>query len=202
MKKNIENIEAIGVERDLAGLPMAMVPAELLSKNASNDQKALLSEIKNIVINVRRDDVETLLVQVEGSDPDIGPEASAAWERLALVARGTRPAAATDEAPLPDGEWARVEVMGHDEHTGWVTDGTRAGVPVLVIKDWDGRTIAEIPGGSLYRFVPLPTPLKRPEPRPALPVRTYGYATDDDYDEPGDGADHDASDDYSEGGPF
>ena len=86
---------------------------------------------------------------------------------------------------LPDGEYARVEVMGHDQHTGWVSDGTRAGVPVLVVKDWDGRTIAEIPGGSLYRYVPLPTPLKRPEPQPALPARTFAYATDDDYDEGG-----------------
>ena len=75
---------------------------------------------------------------------------------------------------LPDGEYARVEIMGHDQHTGWVTDGTRAGVPVLVVKDWDGYTVAEIPGGSLYRFVPLPMPLKRPDPRLALPVRRPG----------------------------
>lgn len=54
--KNIENIEAIGVERDLAGLPVAEVPAELFSKNASDDQKALLSTIKNIVTNIRRDE--------------------------------------------------------------------------------------------------------------------------------------------------
>lgn len=58
MKKNIENIEAIGVERDLAGLPVAEVPAELLSKNASNDQKALLQVIKTIVQNIRRDEQE------------------------------------------------------------------------------------------------------------------------------------------------
>lgn len=62
MKKNIENIEAIGVERDLAGLPMAMVPADLLSKNASQDQKALLSEIKKIVTNVRRDAQEGIVM--------------------------------------------------------------------------------------------------------------------------------------------
>lgn len=61
MKKNIENIEAIGVERDLAGLPMAMVPAEILSQNASTAQKALLGAIKQIVINVRRDEQEGLV---------------------------------------------------------------------------------------------------------------------------------------------
>ena len=89
---------------------------------------------------------------------------------------------------LPDGEYARVEVMGHDQHTGWVTDGTRAGVPVLVVKDWDGRTIAEVPGGSLYRFVPLATPLKRPEPRGELAAWSAENLP--------------ADDDYEEGGPF
>lgn len=61
MKKNIENIEAIGIERDLAGLPMAYVPAEILSKNASQDQKSLLAEIKKIVTNVRRDEQEGIV---------------------------------------------------------------------------------------------------------------------------------------------
>jgi hypothetical protein len=61
MKKNIENIEAIGVERDLAGLPMAMVPPDLLSQNASVQQKALLSKIQSMVINVRRDAQEGLV---------------------------------------------------------------------------------------------------------------------------------------------
>lgn len=61
MKKNIENIEAIGVERDLAGLPMALVPPDILSPNASPAQKALLQSIKNMVINVRRDEQEGLV---------------------------------------------------------------------------------------------------------------------------------------------
>lgn len=55
-KKNIENIEAIGIERDLAGLPMAGVPPELLSSNATPAQKAQLQYIKDIVKNVRRDE--------------------------------------------------------------------------------------------------------------------------------------------------
>jgi hypothetical protein len=81
----------------------------------------------------------------------------------------TRPAASRpDGPPLPEGEYARVEIMGHDYHTGWVTERDRAGVRVLVIADWDGRVLAEIPGQSLYRYVPLPTPLKRPDERTAI----------------------------------
>ena len=139
------------------------------------------------LITVRRDDVALILnAVIPTGQLDDSPSLKAAWSRLGEV---FDPPAETPERPeppaLPDGEYARVEVMGHDQHTGWVTDGTRAGVPVLVVKDWDGWTVAEIPGGSLYRYVPLPTPLKRPEPQPALPARTFAYATDDDYDEGG-----------------
>lgn len=64
-KKNIENIEAIGIERDLAGLPIAFVPAEIMSKNASPAQKALLGSIQNMVTNVRRDEQEGIIMPMQ-----------------------------------------------------------------------------------------------------------------------------------------
>jgi 8-oxo-dGTP pyrophosphatase MutT (NUDIX family) len=92
------------------------------------------------------------------------PQVHVMFRRLA-----TRPAAPqADGPPLPEGEYARVEIMGHDYHTGWVTERDRAGVRVLAIADWDGRVLAEVPGQSLYKFVPLPTPLKRPDERAAI----------------------------------
>lgn len=57
-KKRIEEIEGIGIERDLAGLPVAWVPAQLLSPNATPEDQAVLNAIKQIVINVRRDEQE------------------------------------------------------------------------------------------------------------------------------------------------
>jgi len=57
-KKRMENIEGIGVERDLAGLPVAKVPPNLLSKSASQEEKATLEAIKRVVINIRRDEQE------------------------------------------------------------------------------------------------------------------------------------------------
>lgn len=57
-KKFIENIEGIGVERDLAGLPCALVPPEIMSTGASAEQQNLLANIKNIIINIRRDQME------------------------------------------------------------------------------------------------------------------------------------------------
>lgn len=57
-KKRIEEIEGIGVERDLAGLPFAEVPAEMMSENASEADKATLASIVELVKNVRRDEQE------------------------------------------------------------------------------------------------------------------------------------------------
>lgn len=57
-KKRIEEIEGIGIERDLAGLPIAWVPPEILSENATDDQASMLSEIKKIVTGIRRDEQE------------------------------------------------------------------------------------------------------------------------------------------------
>lgn len=55
-KKNISRVEAIGVERDLAGLPYAQVPPELLSPSATADQQAVLAAVKNIVTGVKNDE--------------------------------------------------------------------------------------------------------------------------------------------------
>lgn len=105
---------------------------------------------------------------------------------------GGEPSGGVSEAlsaalPLPAGEYARVELMGHNPHTGWVTDGVRAGAPVMVIRDWDGRVIAEAPGTSLYRFVPLPTPQKRPEESPEpRALAAPAWVDPDDDDDPDD----------------
>lgn len=60
-KKRIENIEAIGVERDLAGLPIAWVPPRLLAADASPEDKAALEAFKRIVSNLKRDEQEGIV---------------------------------------------------------------------------------------------------------------------------------------------
>ncbi len=61
IKKNIENLEAIGLERDLAGLPIAYVPAKWLRNDASTAEKQTINEIKDIVTNIRRDEQEGIV---------------------------------------------------------------------------------------------------------------------------------------------
>jgi phage gp29-like protein len=60
-KKRIEEIEAIGIERDLAGLPMAYVPPEYLSSTATPQQKAVLQRVTEIVQNVKRNEQDGIV---------------------------------------------------------------------------------------------------------------------------------------------
>ena len=57
-KKRIEEIEAVGIERDLAGLPVAYVPPEYLASNASASQTAVLNAITEIVQGIKRNEQE------------------------------------------------------------------------------------------------------------------------------------------------
>jgi hypothetical protein len=61
-KKNIENLEGIGIERDLAGLPVLYVAPQLLSVNATPEQKQVLAEFKKIVTAVKRDEQEGIIL--------------------------------------------------------------------------------------------------------------------------------------------
>lgn len=64
-KKHIENIEAIGVERDLTGYPVAWVPPEMMDPNATTEIKAAYDQIKSIVTNVRRDEQEGIVFPLD-----------------------------------------------------------------------------------------------------------------------------------------
>lgn len=60
-KRRIEEIEAIGIERDLAGLPVAKVPPEYLSSGATPAQQSVLAEITQIVQNIKRNEQEGVI---------------------------------------------------------------------------------------------------------------------------------------------
>lgn len=55
-KQRIENIEGIGIERDLAGLPHMQIPAEYLDPNAPPDKAAIADYCKALVTGVRNDE--------------------------------------------------------------------------------------------------------------------------------------------------
>jgi hypothetical protein len=61
-KRRIEEIEAIGIERDLAGLPVAYLPPEYLSSTASPEQVSVLNAIKEIVTSIKRNEQEGIVM--------------------------------------------------------------------------------------------------------------------------------------------
>lgn len=61
-KNNIENIEGIGIERDLAGLPVIYMPPEYFAATATATQIALRQHLEKTVKNIRRDETEGILL--------------------------------------------------------------------------------------------------------------------------------------------
>jgi hypothetical protein len=58
-KRRIENIEGVGIERDLAGLPIAKVPGRFLNASERTaEEAATYTAVKQIVTNIRRDEQE------------------------------------------------------------------------------------------------------------------------------------------------
>ena len=68
-KKRLEEFEAIGVERDLAGMPVARVPADYLNAAPGTPQAKTVEAFKKMVRGVRRDENEGLVLP-EQYDPD------------------------------------------------------------------------------------------------------------------------------------
>lgn len=83
-KKRFENILAIGLERDLAGIPIMWVPPHMLEKDAPPDDKAALEMAKKIVQRTKRDEQEGMVLP-NGYDENNNP----LW-RFELLTTGGR----------------------------------------------------------------------------------------------------------------
>jgi len=64
-KKRLEEFEAIGVERDLAGMPVARIPAAYMDAPAGSKERKVFEAFKKMVSNVRRDEHEGLVLPTQ-----------------------------------------------------------------------------------------------------------------------------------------
>ena len=64
-KKRLEEFEAIGVERDLAGMPVASVPSSYMKAQQGTNEQKVYQSFKKMVQNVRRDEHEGLVLPLE-----------------------------------------------------------------------------------------------------------------------------------------
>jgi hypothetical protein len=63
--KKIQEIEAIGVERDLTGIPVVYAPSRLFKKSPSPDDVAILGRLRQIVASIRQDTHKGILMPAE-----------------------------------------------------------------------------------------------------------------------------------------
>ncbi len=80
--KTIQQYEAIGIERELAGIPVIEVPADYLSPNATDDQKAVLKQLEDIGRDVKFNDQGFIILP---SDPYTDPEGKPTNQKLMSV---------------------------------------------------------------------------------------------------------------------
>lgn len=62
IKKRIEEDEAIGIERDLTGIPVVWVPAEWTGESATPEQQTAVTEYEQMVRRVRRNEMAGLVL--------------------------------------------------------------------------------------------------------------------------------------------
>jgi len=84
--KKIQEIEAIGIERDLAGLPVMKVPQELMHSGANAAQQSLRADLEELVSQIRKDERAGVLIPHD-KDSDGNPSG---YELDLLTTGGSR----------------------------------------------------------------------------------------------------------------
>lgn len=64
-KKRLEEIEAIGISRDLTGIPVVEMPAAIMSRTASDDQRSTRQAMERLVSQIARDEREGIVFPSE-----------------------------------------------------------------------------------------------------------------------------------------
>lgn len=81
-KRRIEEIEAIGIERDLAGFPIMYVDPDIMRADAPGWKQTIFNDYKDAVVNIRRDQQEGLIL------PAIYDDGGNQLYRLELLSTG------------------------------------------------------------------------------------------------------------------
>lgn len=88
-KKRIQEIEAIGIERDLTGIPVMWAPADIMKTDADAAKKSLYESLKSVVRDVSRNQQEGFVLPMAYTVPEQGAQPQPAF-KLELLATGGR----------------------------------------------------------------------------------------------------------------
>ena len=88
---NMQSIEAVGVERELAGIPVARVPAEYLSPDATEGQIAFRNELQSILRDVKFNEQGYIILPSDTyPDKDGAPTGERLVDVELMTSSGTR----------------------------------------------------------------------------------------------------------------
>jgi len=83
---HIETIESISIERELNGLPLGRIPAEFLAPNATEAQRAFVSEFKKILRDVKNNEQGFVLIPSDLYENEDGSKTNKHLVEFELVA--------------------------------------------------------------------------------------------------------------------
>jgi len=135
-KRRIEEIEGIGIERDLAGLPVARVPVELLMTDATAADRALADDLETLLRNIRRDEKEGILF------PLAYDEAGRELYKLELLTTGGRRQFETTEivnrynAQIAMTVLADFVVLGHEKVGSFALASSKTNLFSVALGAW------------------------------------------------------------------
>ena len=141
--RRIEEIEAIGIERDLAGLPVAYVPAEYLSSTATAEQSIVLSAVQQIVTSIKRNEQEGVIM------PTVYDDAGHKMFDLTLLSTGGQRQFDTDKVITRYDQRIAMSVLsdfillGHDRVGSFALGSSKIDLWTMAV-DAIAKAIAEV----------------------------------------------------------
>jgi hypothetical protein len=142
-KRRIEEFEAVGVERDLAGLPVGYVPPEWMSANATPAERAALNAMERIVRGVKRNETEGVIL------PSIYDESGKPLVDFKLLNSGGTRQFNTDKIIERYNQHIAMTVLadfimlGHESVGSFALGTSKVDLFVAAVESWI-RLIAEI----------------------------------------------------------
>ena len=180
--KRLQEIEAIGVERDLAGLPVLQVPPEIMTAKATPAQKALRSNLESMIQQIRRDEREGVIMPAE-----LDREGKPTGFKLSLLSTGGSRSLNTDEiirryeSRIAMSVLAEFILLGADAHGSFALAASKTALFATAL-----RSTLESIASVLNRFaVPRLFALNPEFDRELLPSFDYGDIEDRPLDELG-----------------
>lgn len=143
-KRRIENLEGIGIERDLAGLPVMGVPAEIMTEG-----NALFAEAKNIVTNIRNDEQAGIVMPLAYGEKGTGADGKPLYELKLLSTGGARQFDTSAVITRYKTDIAMSVLMdflmvGHEETGSWALSSSKTKIAATALGGWC-KAIAAVP---------------------------------------------------------